>query len=58
VRGGLSYREAHLLMELVADSGRLLGLDLVEINPALDQANATAELGAQFALSAFGRRIL
>ena len=58
VRGGLSFRESHLLMELVAESGALVGMDIVEINPSLDQANATAELGAQLALSAFGRRIL
>lgn len=58
VRGGLDYREAHLVMELVADSERLLALDLVEINPTLDVRNATAELGAELALSALGKRIL
>lgn len=58
VRGGLSYREAHLLMETVADSGRLLALDLVEINPTLDNRNETAELAVELALSALGRRIL
>lgn len=58
VRGGLSYRESHLLMEEVAASHRLLGVDIVEINPSLDHANATAELGTELALSLFGSRIL
>lgn len=58
VAGGLTYREAHLLMEMVAESGRLLGIDLVEVNPSLDHENATAELAAQLALSALGHRIL
>ncbi len=58
VRGGLSYREAHLLMETVADSGRLRALDLVEINPTLDNRNETAELAVELALSALGHRIL
>ena len=58
VKGGLSYREAHLLMETVADSGALRSLDLVEVNPILDAGNATAELGVELALSALGLRIL
>jgi len=58
VRGGLSYRESHLAMELVAESERLLGFDLVEVNPILDRHNATAELGCELVLSAFGKRIL
>ncbi len=58
VRGGLSYREAHLVMETVADSGRLRALDLVELNPTLDDRNTTAELGVELALSALGLRIL
>ena len=58
VKGGLAYREAHLLMEMVAESGRLLALDLVEINPILDAQNQTAQLGVELALSAFGMRIL
>ena len=58
VPGGLSYRESHLLMEMVHESGALVGMDIVETNPALDHANTTAELGAQLALSALGRRIL
>ena len=58
VRGGLSYREAHTLMELIADSGRLTSLDLVELNPILDARNVTAELGAGLVLSALGLKIL
>ena len=58
VRGGLNYREAHMLMELVADTGRLRALDLVEVNPVLDTHNMTAQLGVELALSAFGQQIL
>ena len=58
VKGGLSYREGHLVMETVADSGRLRALDLVELNPTLDHRNATAELGVELVLSALGLRIL
>jgi arginase len=58
VRGGLSYREAHLLMELIAESGKLAALDLVEVNPTLDLRNTTAELGCELALSALGMKIL
>jgi len=58
VKGGLDYREAHLLMEIIADSGRLLALDLVEVNPTLDIRNTTAELGVELALSALGKSIL
>ena len=58
VRGGLSYREAHLAMELVADSGRLDALELVEVNPILDRENETAALAVELAASAFGARIL
>jgi len=58
VRGGLDYREAHMVMELVADSQRLVALDLVEVNPTLDIRNTTAEFGTELALSALGKRIL
>ena len=58
VKGGLSYREAHLLMEIIADSGLLTSLDLVEVNPTLDVRNATAQLGTELALSALGMKIL
>jgi arginase len=58
VRGGLSYREAHMAMEILADSGRLTSLDVVEVNPALDVRNTTAELGTELILSALGLNIL
>ncbi len=58
VKGGLDYREAHMVMEIVADSGRLLALDLVEVNPTLDIRNTTAELGVELALSALGKKII
>ena len=58
VKGGLSYREAHMLMELVAESGKMSSLDLVEANPILDTRNATAQLGVELALSALGKTIL
>ena len=58
VKGGLDYREAHTLMELVADSRRLIALDLVEVNPTLDIRNTTAEFAAELALSALGKNIL
>jgi arginase len=58
VTGGLSYREAHLAMELVAESGLLTSLELVEVNPILDHENATAKLAVDLAASALGARIL
>lgn len=58
VRGGLTYREAHLAMEKICDSGRLLSMEAVEVNPALDDANRTAELAVELILSALGKRIL
>jgi arginase len=58
VKGGLDYREAHLLMEMIADSGLLRALDLVEVNPILDDRNMTAVLGAELASSALGQKIL
>ena len=57
-KGGLDYREAQLVMELVCDSGRLIALDLVEINPILDVQNQTAILGTELALSALGMKII
>lgn len=56
--GGLTCREAQLLMEIVADSGRCCALDIVEINPILDRHNQTARLAAALAASLFGKRIL
>jgi len=58
VRGGATVREAHLAMEIIADSGAMLAMDLVEINPILDRHNHTAELAVDLIASAFGRRIL
>jgi arginase len=58
VRGGLSYREAHLLCEMVADSGRLVSMDVAELNPSLDLRNRSGEVGAELILSALGQRIL
>jgi len=58
VKGGLDYREAHMVMEMVADSGVLRALDLVEVNPILDDRNMTAILGVELASSALGMRIL
>ena len=58
VAGGLSWREGHLVMEMIADSGRLMGLDLVEVNPILDVSNRTAELAVGLISSALGERIL
>jgi arginase len=58
VPGGMSYREAHLAMEMLADTGRLIGLDLVEVNPVLDEYNKTAGIGTDLLLSALGKRII
>jgi arginase len=58
VPGGISYREAHLLMEILADSGKITSMDLVEINPILDIANKTAQLAVELTLSALGKSIL
>ena len=54
VRGGLSYREAHLALELVAESGLAGSLDIVEVNPILDRENATAKLAVELVASALG----
>jgi arginase len=58
VKGGLDYREAHLLMEMLSDSGLLRALDLVEVNPILDDRNMTAILGVELAASALGQKII
>ena len=57
VPAGLTQREAHLACELIAETGKLIGMDLVEVNPILDVQNQTAALAVEFALSALGRRI-
>jgi arginase len=58
VRGGLSYREAHLALELVAESGLVRSFDVVEVNPILDRENQTAKLAVELVASALGARIL
>ena len=58
VRGGLSYREAHLAMEVVAESARADSFDVVEVNPVLDRENATGKLAVELIASALGARIL
>jgi len=58
VRGGATYREAHLAMEILADDGRMLSFEIVEVNPVIDEHNRTAELAVELACSAFGKKIL
>jgi arginase len=58
VRGGMTYREAHLAMETICDSGRMVSMEIVEVNPVLDDANRTALLGVELVMSAMGKKIL
>ena len=58
VKGGLDYREAHLIMEVLADSGVMSSLEIVEVNPILDQGNASAAFAVELIQSAFGKKIL
>jgi arginase len=58
VRGGVTYREAHLAMEMIADSEAMVSLEVVEINPVIDEHNRTALLGVELILSALGKKIL
>jgi arginase len=58
VAGGLTYREAHLLMEILADAGNVGSIDVVEINPILDERNRTAEIAAELLASLLGKAIL
>ena len=58
VKGGLDYREAHLIMEIIADAGVMTSLELVEVNPILDECNASAEFAVELVQSAFGKKIL
>jgi len=58
VRGGITYREAHLAMELVCDSGFMTSMEVVEVNPVIDEANRTALLAVELVMSAMGKRIL
>jgi len=56
--GGLSYREAHLAMEMLADTGKVVCAELVEVNPILDQRNGTAALAVELLCSLLGKKIL
>jgi arginase len=58
VRGGATYREAHLAMEIIADHGRLVSFEIVEVNPVIDEHNRTADLAVELACSVFGKKIL
>ena len=58
VDGGISYREAHLAMEMIGDLAEIVSVDLVEVNPLLDQRNATGVLAVELTESLFGKRIL
>jgi arginase len=58
VRGGATYREAHLAMEMICDSGHMLSMEVVEVNPVIDEANRTADLAVELILSTLGKKIL
>ena len=58
VKGGLDYREAHLIMEVISDAGVMTSLEMVEVNPILDQGNASAAFAVELVQSAFGKKIL
>lgn len=58
VRGGATYREAHLAMEIIADHGRMTSFDIVEVNPVIDEKNRTADLACELTTSLFGKKIL
>jgi arginase len=58
VRGGVTYREAHLAMELICDSGVMTSMEVVEVNPVIDEVNRTADLAVELILSALGKKIL
>jgi arginase len=58
VRGGITYREAHLAMEMLGDTGQMTSLEVVEVNPVIDEANRTAILAVELVMSAMGKRIL
>jgi arginase len=58
VRGGATYREAHLAMEMICDSGQMVSMEVVEVNPVIDEVNRTADLAVELVMSALGKRIL
>ena len=57
VPGGLTYREIHLVCEMMAETGKVVGMDLVEVNPILDERNRTAGLAVELILSVLGKRV-
>jgi arginase len=58
VSGGMTYREAHLAMEMAADDGRMIAMEVVEVNPVIDEVNRTANLAVELILSAMGKKII
>ena len=58
VRGGATYREAHLAMEMICDSGHMVSMEVVEVNPVIDEVNRTADLAVELVMSALGKKIL
>jgi arginase len=58
VRGGVTYREAHLAMEMICDSGRMVSMEVVEVNPVIDESNRTADFAVELVMSGLGKRIL
>ena len=58
VRGGVTYREAHLALEMICDSRRMVSMEVVEVNPVIDEVNRTADLAVELIMSAMGKRIL
>jgi arginase len=58
VRGGATYREAHLAMEMLCDSGQMVSMEVVEVNPVIDEVNRTADLAVELVMSGLGKRIL
>jgi arginase len=58
VRGGVTYREAHLAMEMICDSGHMVSMEVVEVNPVIDEVNRTADLAVELIMSGLGKRIL
>jgi len=58
VRGGVTYREAHLAMEMICDSGQMVSMEVVEVNPVIDEHNRTGDLAVELVTSGLGKRIL
>jgi len=58
VRGGVTYREAHLAMEMICDSRHMVSMEVVEVNPVIDEVNRTADLAVELVMSGLGKRIL